>query len=347
MIVLREFWKRIVREQKDACAGTLYIHYPCFDGIISGLLAWDFLENHQHWTIQEVCPVNYDLRDKWLATLLSPRSAIVDFLYHPQAVFWADHHLTSFGNDAARNDFETRKPGLPLLYDDRSGSTALLLWNNLAYALRHAEHYREMVVWAEKIDSASYSSVDEAVLGDAPALRINFSLMARDANTREYCKYLMTHLRRRTLRDVADLSEVKTKYEHVQGLIRRGLDHLGRRITPLGNIVAFDVEASEEAIISRYAPYYFHPRASYSIGITRYSHGAKITAMRNPWLDFESVPLGTIFARYGGGGHQRVASVFLSGERASEVEKIADQLLDDIRRCESEFPASAREVALA
>jgi hypothetical protein len=122
---------------------------------------------------------------------------------------------------------------------------------------------------------------------------------------------------------------------------------MSTHLTPLGNIVAFDVQASEEAIISRYAPYYFYPHAQYSIGITRYSHGAKITAMRNPWLNFESVPLGTIFSRYGGGGHQRVASVFLSGEQADRIERIADQVLSDIRQCEAEFTRTAVEAVLA
>lgn len=46
--------------------------------------------------------------------------------------------------------------------------------------------------------------------------------------------------------------------------------------------------------------------------------GAKILVMRNPWLEFESVPLGEICARFGGGGHQRVGAVALKGERVRE-----------------------------
>ncbi len=343
--MLREAFDQIIRYSKRTRGDTLYIHYPCFDGLISGVLAWDFLENDQHWTIREVHPVNYDVRDKWLNTPLGSRSAIVDFLYHPEAAFWADHHLTGFINGAAKSDFDSRKARFPLLYDNHSGSSALLLWNRLAHALRHADRYIEMVDWAEKIDSASYSSVDEAVLGDAPALRINFSLMSRDAKTKAFCSYLMTQLRSRTLGEVAESSEVKAKYEHVSKLVRRGLNHLRSRLTPLGNIAAFDVEASENLIISRYAPYYFFPHADYSVGITRYPHGAKITAMRNPWRNFDSVPLGTIFERYGGGGHQRVASVFRSGENARDVENIADELLSDIRHHEAQFPTAEAAIA--
>jgi hypothetical protein len=175
---MREVWELIIRRSKETRGDSLYIHFPCFDGLISGVLAWEFLESHEHWTIRDVHPVNYNVRDRWLTTPLETRSAIVDFLYHPQAAFWADHHLTSFVDGVVKKDFDIRKARLPLFYDDHSGSSASLLWNRIAHALDHAERYKEMVDWAEKIDSASYSSVEEAVLGDAPALRINFSLMS-------------------------------------------------------------------------------------------------------------------------------------------------------------------------
>lgn len=344
---MRDFWHLVIRNLVNKRGDTLYIHYPCFDGLISGVLAWDFLEKQEHWKIRDVRPINYSVRDQWLSTSLEPRTAVVDFLYHPKAAFWADHHLTSFLSGEAKSDFEHRKNSYPLLYDSRSGSSALLLWKSFASALNHPDRYREMVDWAEKIDSAAYSSVHEAVLGDAPALKINFSLMSRDSQTTTFCSYLMRQLRSHSLLQVAELPDVKTKYERVRESVDRGLDHLRSRLTVLGNIVAFDVEASDDAMISRYAPYFFVPDADYSIGITRYPHGAKITSMRNPWRNFESIPLGTIFARYGGGGHHRVASVFLPGDRAKDVEGIADQILHDIRAYQAESLCTVPEAALA
>ena len=157
--------------------GTLYVHFPCFDGVVSGVLAIHFLEQSKHWHIDEIYPVNYDRRDTWLRSALPKHSAIVDFLYHPHAEFWADHHLTSFVNPASRLDFDRKQSRTPLFYDSHCGSTASLLWTRLGKSIRNADHLTEMVHWAEKIDSAAYSSVDEAVLGDDPALRINFSLM--------------------------------------------------------------------------------------------------------------------------------------------------------------------------
>lgn len=343
--MLRGLWEWI-SHPKEASGDVLYVHFPCFDGIVSGVLAWDFLENRKDWLIREVQPINYDVKDKWLETTFSRRSAVVDFLYHPQASFWADHHLTTFVTETAERDFEKRKARVPLFYDDNSGSSARLLWRHVGPSLSDPPRYQEMVEWAEKIDSASYSSVYEAIMGDAHALRINFSLMFRETDTKAYCNYLVTQLRAYTLREVAESPQVMLRFEHVKNLVERGLDHLRNRIAMVGSIVAFDVEASKDAVISRYAPYFFYPEADYSLGITRYAQTARITAMRNPWRNFESVPLGTIFSRYGGGGHQRVASIVLSGERVNEVENIADQILSDVRQYNRETPKPAIEAVL-
>src|SRR5258706_7178548 len=87
----------------------LYFHSPCFDGIVSCVLAWDFLEATQAWSIREVHAVNYNERPTWLSRKLDSPCAVVDFLYHPEAQFWADHHATSFLNEEVKRDFEQRK----------------------------------------------------------------------------------------------------------------------------------------------------------------------------------------------------------------------------------------------
>src|ERR1700686_3869824 len=70
-------------------SSTLYFHYPCFDGLVSGVLACEFLEKRKDWNIGELHPVDYTMRDTWLASELRTPCAIVDFLYHSRAEFWA------------------------------------------------------------------------------------------------------------------------------------------------------------------------------------------------------------------------------------------------------------------
>lgn len=343
MRLLRALVTKSVKHEKQ---GTVYLHYPCFDGLISAVLMAEFFERHEGWKLKQVRPVNYDLSADWLKTPLSVPCAVVDFLYHPEATFWADHHVSTFVSESARRSYEARSTAPGVFYDERSRSCASLLWRNLGEHLSAREPFREMVAWAEKIDSASYDSVEEAVFGDAPALRISFSLMARNGD--DYCEFLVRKLREHNLRGVSSLKEVVVRYEEVRARMRRGLERLRDHIFRLddGRIVAFDVETSDDVIVSRYAPYLFLRNARYSIGIFRYGDRARITAMRNPWLEFQSAPLGKMFQKYGGGGHERVASVVLLGSRVNDAEEIATSLLNDIREAESS-PVAVRENAIA
>lgn len=307
----------------------LYFHSPCFDGIVSSVITADFLESSQSCSLDQLIPVDYDARSGWLSRELLTPCAVVDFLYHPEAAFWADHHSTTFLTEEAKSDFERRR-GPWFVYDDRSGSCALLLRNHLADSFDFRNpRYDEMVKWADKIDSARYASVEEAVLGDTPALRIRASLAA--GNGQDFSRQLVNELRLHKLDRVAELPLVRERAEEVRSKIAAGLELLGQAVKlDAGGIVVFDVSSKKDAIISRYAPYYFFPEARYSVGIVRSTRGAKITAMRNPWRDFPSVPLGKIFEKFGGGGHQRVASVILSGDRAHQASSILTQIVSRV-----------------
>jgi hypothetical protein len=306
----------------------LYFHSPCFDGIVSGVLAWDFLETSQHWEFNQLRTVNYDARSTWLSSALETPCAVVDFLYHPQAQFWADHHLTTFLTKEAEEDFAQRKSKW-LIYDEESGSCAKLLWTHLAESFSYQNpRYEEMVRWADKIDAARYESVNEAILGDTPALRISRSLAFK--SSAEYCEHLVKELRVTSLEEVAQLAEVRERSEQVQSLIKSGLARFAERSKLEDGIVVFNLD-SQGVIVNRYTPYYFFPDARYSIGIVKSSGGAKITAMRNPWREFPSVPLGKIFEKVGGGGHQRVGSVLLNGEQATRAPSLLESLTKEIR----------------
>jgi hypothetical protein len=124
---------------------------------------------------------------------------------------------------------------------------------------------------------------------------------------------------------------------------RAGLERFATKVRLDDEVIVFEVDASD-VIVNRYFPYYFYPLARYSVGIVRYPGGAKITAMRNPWRDFPSVFLGKIFAQahVGGGGHQRVGSVLLLGERAEEAKSIS--ILEGLLREIQEQDAAINQV---
>ncbi|HEX3671201.1 MAG TPA: hypothetical protein VHT92_05795 [Candidatus Cybelea sp.] len=311
---------------------SLYLHFPCFDGVVSAVIAAEFLERRLGWTISRYVPVEYDRAPSWRTEPIGSRSAVVDFLYHPQAFFWADHHATSFQEprDRAALDGASNRY---LYYDATCPSCSILLWRNLGASLGDSPRLAEMVSWADKIDSAAYASVNEAIFGGSPAMEISFSL-AIDKSER-YCNFLVHALREQTLGEVARLPEVREPAQSFKDKIGIGLDAVKRDLHIGGAIVRCDVEEPSGGIISRYSPYYFAPDARYSVMLVRSAGGAKVTAMRNPWLDFESVEIGKLMEQFGGGGHRRVGSVQLKGGRVNEAAQIQEQIAAQIENLDA------------
>jgi hypothetical protein len=309
---------------------TVYLHFPCFDGVISAVLACEYLERKRGWATRDIVPVNYSARASWLTSPLAKPAAVVDFLFHPDADFWVDHHQTTFLTPVLEAHFR-RVSSPDLFYDAGASSCAEVIWRR-AYRTLRERRFRDMVVWARRIDGARYNSVEEAVLGDAPPLRINLSFL-RDSSP-EYCRFLVESLRVKSMAEVAASRQVDTLYQSARKAIKNGQKLFGKaaRLEKDG-IVVFHVEKNGNAIMSRYAPYLAFPHARYSLGITDTGRGAAITAMRNPWRRIKSVPLGQIFSHYGGGGHQRVASVLVKD--VHEAKRTLDSILTDIRNAEN------------
>lgn len=309
--------------------GTLLFHAPCFDGVVSAVLAHDFLRRWTGWADLTLEGVDYAIARQWLQRPLKPRTAVVDFLYHPQAAFWADHHSTTFLSAAARTHRQRRNRSRWLTYDATAPSCAMLLRRHLHRTFGYRNRaFDSLVTWATKIDSAAYTTPAEAMAVDVPAMRVNLSLAAKGPDG--YPERLVRLLLERDLEEVADDSTVTERAERARKSFETGLDRLRRSaaVAP-GEIVVFDVNAGQ-ATVPRYGPYYFFPNARYSVGVVRSRGEAKVTAMRNPWRTFESVPLGGLLARYGGGGHHRVASVVLKGARARAAGSVLRQIVNDI-----------------
>lgn len=303
----------------------LHFHSPCFDGIISAVLMHDFLSLRYPDHAVTLHSVNYHLNDSWATSSLEKPCAIVDFLYHPDAQIWFDHHSTTFLSPALKEDFLDRRSPT-LVYEPTFTSCALLLWQHLEEVRNLGANHFEKVQAADRIDSARYDSPEEAVFSTAPALRINAAL-AFGKGAEQYSERLVTELRSQSLDEVAESIEVRARYAGFEKLRDRGLQRL-REAARLDDedIVVFDVDGSDVAI-SRYGSFLFFPQARYSLGLVRHGVRGKITAMRNPWLDFPSVPLGEIFSKFGGGGHQRVASTRIQAGAVNE----ASLLLESIR----------------
>jgi hypothetical protein len=335
---LSDFVARISGKRK----ATVYLHFPCFDGIASAAIAADFLASTRGWSIGDVQPVNYSEAKDWLGTQLAARSAVVDFLYHPKAQFWADHHATTFLSESAVEDYKEATHDRTLLYDRSYPSCAKLLFDNLHSQLTDEPRYRDLAFWANKIDSADYASAAQAIFGTEPAIEINLSLADPNASSKDYCDLLFRSLASGTIEETAALPQVASLATAVREREKRGLLEVERSIfLAPGDIAVLVAAQSDDATVNRYAPYLFLPKARYSVALVGRDGNWKITAMRNPWTDFASVELGEIFRIFGGGGHQRVASL-LAPTSLHDARMIQEQIVVEIQRRDAEADHGAR-----
>jgi hypothetical protein len=310
----------------------LYFHSPCFDGAVSAAMASDYLEHIKGCCQTRLHGVNYDIRSCWLTMRLERHSAVVDFLYHPKVIFWADHHSTAFLNGRVKRDYQRRR-GPDIIYDKAASSCAKLLYSRWQRSLGPIlTRYKETVFWADRIDSARYESVVAATRFHAPALQINLALaVERDER---FSTNLVQLLRSCSLSEIAARPEIRRAFRHARELQQRGTKKLRRSIhlSPDQRIAVFDLDA-DDALVNRYAPFLFFPDARYSAGIVRSGGEAKLTTMRNPWKKFPSAPLGQICLELGGGGHQRVGSViFRDGKGAYALDHVLKRINEWERR---------------
>jgi len=303
----------------------LYFHSPCFDGTVSAVIASTYLEQVRGYSEVLLHGVNYHLRDRWLAAELDRPCAIVDFLYHTAADFWADHHPTAFLSDEVRRHYESRC-GPNLFYDSQASSCAVLVWRQWGALLSpRSAHYEQLVEWADRIDSARYESAEEVISLKAPALQINLALAV--SRSEAFSQHLVRLFREHPLAEVAAMPEVRTEFDKGWTLHQHGLQRLKAAIRQTSNgTVVFDVNG-DDMLVDRYAAFYFYPHARYSAGIVRTKGKAKLTIMRNPWLEFPCAPLGQLCVPLGGGGHQRVGSILLQDQ---DPQAVLSRLLEGV-----------------
>jgi len=195
-----------------------------------------------------------------------------------------------------------------------------------------AGRLEEMVDWADRIDTADYDDVNQALFGLHPALQISRSLgVDADSN---YCDFLVRALCNLSMRELAAHPEVQRRVVQADELNKEGLSRVEKQIHLHCNIAVFDV-LTENVSVSRYSAFYFHPDVQYSIGTFRSQDSITVRVNANPWLRFHCPNLGEMMRaaaesadlHCAGGGHERVGSVHLDEASESAVDQVVAYLI--------------------
>jgi hypothetical protein len=246
--------------------------------------------------------------------------ACVDFRFSPdpRMTWWFDHHPTAFQPPALREVYDQRHSPT-WFFDPGAPSCAGLIRRALAqgWTWTPPPHLADAVAWADKIDAAKFASAEEAVSLDNPAQRLA-AWLAHGRSKLDTARYV-NWLAHSSLAEVAERPEIAPQLAQVQAERGTEIAALRRLAKWHDDVIVFDRFGDVGARSPGFLGYLLFPECLYQVAATRTQDSIKITVGVNPWTTkSRRHDIGTLCARYGGGGHAVVGGITL---RADELER--------------------------
>ena len=309
----------------------VYFHRD-FDGIFSAAVFSAYVKGAISSDAQfDFIPVDYDIKNTWGNRRLEKPSAIVDFLYHPDAEWWFDHHETTF----VRKDWELLyTPDAQHIWRTTYKSCPRLIVDAIAAPKIKNElqvRFSESLYWCDLIDSAAYGSPQQVIDCVEPALQINATLI--QAPSSEYLTFLIDCLERLSLANTAGLEEVKSRFLKTRAWQENAIEYI-RKTAIVSKGAAFIDFTARSELFHRYAVYYLWPDIAFQVALYKRGGSYRLTVGANPWRPSNEPNLGAICEQYGGGGHQDVAGVIAQSRK--DALRIGNEIIRILRK-ESPF----------
>lgn len=305
----------------------LRIHYHRdFDGMVSAaVLAWALEQSGQGRATWR--SINYDQREEWHAFETGKRFAIVDFHFHPRAEFWFDHHPTTFLTEELRTAYQ---PNERWRWDETSPSCPPIILRHAKeyWSIEPPERFRDMAHWSNIIDAARFVSVEQAVFGEEPALRLMRALTV--APSPEWIDTLVGSMLEVDLATLANREDVEKAYQRASRNRDRALEQFPPTVAwKKDGVLLFDA-SSDKIRRERFAAFYHHPDIRYSVGVIPTRSGYHVSAGENPWNPPQGeAHIGTIMERYGGGGHKAVGGA--NPASLTDARRVAAEVAETLR----------------
>jgi hypothetical protein len=189
---------------------------------------------------------------------------------------------------------------------------------------------QELIRWGDVIDGAQFPTPESAVnLTDAAT---QLALVIEAAPDPDLVPKIIPDLAYRPLSEIVKLPVIA---KHLQPLLDRHARSLGilmERTQAQDGVIYFDVSDLDLEGYNKFIPYFLHPEALYSVGVSASATRAKISVGTNPWKEASAeVNLASLCEKYGGGGHARVAAISLDPDDLPRARKIAQEIAATLR----------------
>ena len=259
-------------------------------------------------------------------------NAIVDFKYSssPRITWWFDHHESAFlsAEDAAHfeQDQSNRK-----FYDPafKSCTSFLAMIAEKRFGFDPGP-VAELVRWTDIVDGALYDDAQSAVEMQAPAMKLTMAIEA--SSDHEFVRRLIPLLAYNPLPEILERPFVASVLPPLLERHRQSIEILRERTEEKDGTIFFDVTDQALEGYNKFIPYYLHPDAVYSVGVSKSSFRVKVSVGSNPWSKREpTVNLAKVCERYGGGGHARVGAISFEVTQDAAAHKAAQEIVEELR----------------
>lgn len=298
----------------------IYFHAD-FDGVVSAamLLYWS-----RRVEAISLHSVDYHLKSTWAERRLPPYSAVVDFLFHPDAFVWVDHHVNPF----VRQDWaDVFRPNERMRWERGAPCCPVVIRELLGSSFDWAAYFEDYIKWSILIDSGSYESPQEATDLSNPYVLLSKVISAASESVQIELAQAVA---------AGPVGDVLVSSEAVRLLVRemRAVDEqvrmrLGELVRYDGTIALFDQSAYRWPY-QRYHPYLLYPEARFVVGLYVVEGGYSVSLGANPWRERPPFHLGKICESFGGGGHFQVGGV--TSKSLLEARRVATGLCDAVLR---------------
>jgi hypothetical protein len=319
----------------------VFYHDKCFDGACSASLFTRFHRecvatgaSYEYHGLVHRAGALFDESD-----FTGDENAIVDFKYSasPKITWWFDHHLSAFLTPQDHEHF------LACKRDPDCGSRKFLDVNYTSCTsfLAHIASTRfgfdtapvaELIHWANIVDGAKYESAEAAVEMAAPAMKL--TLIIESSQDDVFIPRLIPLLTQMPLAEVLSQPFVADRLPPLLERHQKSIALIRQRAEERNGTIFFDLTDLPLDGYNKFIPYYLHPQATYSIGLSKSSFRTKVSVGSNPWTKADPakmVNLAQVCERYGGGGHARVGAISFPPDQADKARVAAAEIVAELR----------------
>ncbi|HEV2273806.1 MAG TPA: phosphoesterase [Acidobacteriaceae bacterium] len=319
----------------------VFYHDKCFDGACSASL---FTRFHRECIRKDALYEFHGLVHRAGALFreeefTGDENAIVDFKYSasPRITWWFDHHLSAFLTPEDQQDFlRGQRDGAHRdrrFYDPNYTSCTSFIAHIAESRFGfNAAPIAELVRWADIVDGALYESPQAAVEMADPAMKL--TLIIESSQDPAFIPRIIPLLTSLSLAEVLAQPFVQ---ELLPPLLKRHEESLAlirERSKSVEGTISFDITDRPVEGYNKFIPYFLHPEATYSVGLSKSSFRTKVAVGTNPWTTArpqDLVNLSKICERYGGGGHARVGAISFPPDREEMARAAASEIVRELR----------------